>query len=85
MAAEMTSETFQDAAQLFGMKFVRFDATSASATDYVTVPGLRIIRGHLGIFSAAGAAASITITGTSNVLTFTNGNTVVWHGLVWGD
>ena len=81
----MTSETFQDSAQLFGMKFVRFDATAASATDYVTVPGLRIIRGHLGIFAANGTAASITIAGTNNVLTFTNGSTLVWHGVVWGD
>lgn len=83
--AEMTSETFYDAAQLFGMKFVRFIATDAGATDIVTIPGLRIVRGHLGIFATDGTAASITLAGTDNVITWTNGNSLTWHGLAWGD
>lgn len=86
MAVEMTSETFEDANQLFGMKLVRFTATSANDDDYITFTGhLNIIRGVTGVYATDGTAGTYTIAGTDNVLTFTNGGTLIWCGLVWGD
>lgn len=85
MAAECTSETFQYAPQLFGIKLAMATATSATNNDYVTFPQLQLVRGVVSNFATDGTAGTHTITGSTNVVTLTNGSTKTWKVLVWGE
>lgn len=93
MVSECSAESFQADSGLFGYKIVKFTATGAVNSDYVTfstaiagpAAALTIMRGFSGLFATDGTAGTATITGSSNVLTITNAGTKTWHGIVWGD
>ena len=55
--------------------------TSAVNNDTLTVTGLTTVQGAY-LVSSTGVAGTLTF--ATNVITITNGSTLVWSGLVWG-
>ena len=84
-AAVIASPTFYEATQLFGTKFVHCVATSTENDDWISVTPLTLVRGVVSNYATDGTAGTHTITGTSALVTLTNGGTKIWHVLVYGD
>lgn len=55
--------------------------TSAANSDTITVTGLTTV---LGAFLISTTGTVGTMTFATNVITITNGSTLVWTGLAWG-
>lgn len=55
--------------------------TSATNSDTITVTGLTTV---LGAYLVSSTGVVGTLTFATNVITITNGSTLVWSGLVWG-
>lgn len=55
--------------------------TSQVNNDTLTVTGLATV---LGAFLISSTGVVATMTFATNVITITNGGTLVWSGLVWG-
>lgn len=84
-AAEMLDESFIRLTDpnfaLFGKKVYLVYATSTENTDYITVPQLATVQGCI-LTATDGTAGTFTI--ATNVITFTNGSTKTFSGIVWG-
>jgi hypothetical protein len=67
-----------------GKKIVYVTGTSAANNDTITVAELTVVENVLSNFATDGTAGTHTITGTSNVVTMTNGGTKTWKVIVSG-
>ena len=82
--AELTAKTSADfGPNLPGQirKVIFVSGTSAANNDTFTVSGLTTV---LGAFLISTTGTVGTMTFSSNVITITNGSTLVWTGLAWG-
>lgn len=80
--AELTAKTIQMQEPRVGSTILLYVAgTSAANNDTLTVTGLTTVKGAF-LISTTGTAGTMTF-GT-NVITVTNGGTLVWSGLAWG-
>lgn len=83
--AEVTTKTVMGVAPLsnpVGFRPLLFvQGTSAANNDTLTVTGLATVNGAF-LISTTGTAATMTF--ATNVITITNGGTLVWSGLAWG-
>lgn len=82
--AEFTAKTIQELApNLAGsqVRLVYVKGTSAVNSDTLTVPDLTTV---LGAFLISSTGTAGTMTFATNVITVTNGSTLVWSGLAWG-
>ena len=82
--AELTAKTSADfGPNLPGQirKVIFVSGTSAANNDTFTVSGLTTVLGAF-LISTTGTAATMTF--ATNVITITNGSTLVWTGLAWG-
>ena len=83
--AEVASKTVMGVSPLGnpgGWRTVVFvQGTSAANNDTLTVTGLTTVQGAY-LVSSTGTAGTLTF--ATNVITITNGSTLVWSGLAWG-
>lgn len=82
--AEVTSKTLQELApNLPGVqtRLVYVKGTSAVNSDTLTVSDLTTV---IGAFLISSTGTVGTMTFATNVITITNGSTLVWSGLAWG-
>jgi hypothetical protein len=82
--AEVTVKSIQELApNLAGAqtRLVYVAGTSAANNDTITVSDLTTVKGAF-LISTTGTAATMTF--STNVITVTNGSTLVWSGLAWG-
>jgi hypothetical protein len=82
--AEVTSKSSQHNSPNFGFKTCIYKCTSAANGDILTcTPEFLVVVGAIG-FATDGTPGTYSITGTSTVITLTNGGTKTWFYLVWG-
>ncbi len=55
--------------------------TSAANNDFITCTGMATVEGAF-LISTTGVVGTMTF--ATNVITITNGSTLVWTGLAWG-
>lgn len=82
--AEFTVKTIQELApNLPGTptRLVYVAGTSATNSDTLTVSDLTTVKGAF-LISSGGVVGTMTF--ATNVITVTNGSTLVWTGLAWG-
>lgn len=85
--AEVSSKTVMTTAPAgtiasgFNRVLLFVSGTSAANGDTLTVTGLATVNGAF-LISTTGTAATMTF--ATNVITITNGSTLVWSGLAWG-
>lgn len=83
--AEVTAKTVQGVAPQSNpglwRNLVAVNGTSAANNDTLTVTGLAAVQGAF-LISTTGVVATMTF--ATNVITITNGGTLVWSGLAWG-
>jgi len=82
--AEVTAKTTADfGPNLPGQtrKVIFVSGTSAANNDTLTVGGLTTVLGAF-LISTTGTVGAMTF--ATNVITITNGSTLVWTGLAWG-
>lgn len=82
--AEFTAKTIQELAPNVGgtpTRLVYVAGTSAVNSDTLTVPNLTTVKGAF-LISSTGVAGTMTF--ATNVITVTNGSTLVWSGVAWG-
>lgn len=80
--AEVTVKTIEGENQpQAAVKIFYVTGTSAANNDTLTVTGLTTVRGAY-LVSTTGTAGTLTF--ATNVITITNGSTLVWSGLAWG-
>ena len=82
--AEFTSKTIQGMAQFSGgspVQLIYIKGTSAVNSDTFTVSGLTTV---IGAFLISSTGTVGTMTFATNVITVTNGSTLVWSGVAWG-
>lgn len=82
--AEVTAKSIQELApNLPGTqnRLVYVTGTSAANNDTITVSDLTTVKGAF-LISTTGTAGTMTF--ATNVITVTNGGTLVWSGLAWG-
>lgn len=82
--AEVTVKTIQELApNLAGtpVRLIYVKGTTAANSDTLTVSNLTTVLGAF-LISSTGTAATMTF--ATNVITITNGSTLVWSGLAWG-
>jgi hypothetical protein len=82
--AEVTAKAIQELApNLAGtqVRLVYVKGTSAVNNDTLTVSNLTTVVGAF-LISSTGTVATMTF--ATNVITITNGSTLVWSGLAWG-
>jgi len=82
--AEVSAKTVQGIAPLgnagLWSTVVFVKGTSAANSDTITVTGLTTV---LGAFLISTTGVVGTMTFATNVITITNGGTLVWSGLAW--
>lgn len=80
--AEFTAKTIEgDNAPQAAVKIFYVAGTSAVNSDTLTVTGLTTVKGAY-LISTTGTVGTMTF--ATNVITVTNGSTLVWSGLAWG-
>lgn len=82
--AEVTVKSIQELApNLAGTqnRLVYIAGTSAVNNDTITVSDLTTVKGAF-LISSTGTVGTMTF--ATNVITITNGSTLVWSGLAWG-
>lgn len=82
--AEVTGKVVQDLGpNLPGQnrKILLVSGTSAANNDTITVGGLTTVSGAF-LISSTGTEGTMTF--ATNVITITNGSTLIWSGLAWG-
>jgi hypothetical protein len=82
--AEVTAKTIQELApNLPGVqtRLVYVAGTTAANNDVLTVSDLTTVKGAF-LISSTGTVGTMTF--ATNVITITNGSTLVWSGIAWG-
>lgn len=80
--AEVTVKSIEsDNVPQAAVKIFYIAGTSAANNDTLTVSPLTTVKGAF-LISTTGTAGTMTF--ATNVITITNGGTLVWSGLCWG-
>jgi predicted methyltransferase MtxX (methanogen marker protein 4) len=84
-SAELTLESSFQVQPNAGLKMSMWKGTGTNATDYATLTEFTVVQGAI-IFATDGTVGTFTITGTNNVITFTNAasGSKIWNILAWG-
>jgi hypothetical protein len=80
--SEFTAKSISELSPQLGSTILCYVAgTSAVNSDTLTVTPLTTVKGAF-LISSTGTVATMTF--ATNVITVTNGSTLVWSGLAWG-
>lgn len=80
--AELTLKQVEsDSPPQAAVKIFYVTGTSAANNDTLTVTGITTVRGAF-LVSTTGVVGTLTF--ATNAITITNGGTLVWSGIAWG-